>query len=119
MRLRLGEFHPFQAGGHDFLYLVPSAAVFSLDQTAASILAVLRDESQSREELARRLNGRFRGDDLAQTVDELLAVRALREEKTAPEPVFKILPPTPFPLATMVLNVTTQCNLSCTYLRVR
>jgi hypothetical protein len=27
----------------------------------------------------------------------------------------KIFPLTPFPLTTMVLNVTNQCNLSCTY----
>ncbi len=27
----------------------------------------------------------------------------------------KILPLTPFPLTTMVLNVTNQCNLACTY----
>ena len=27
----------------------------------------------------------------------------------------KVLPLTPFPLTTMVLNVTNQCNLSCTY----
>ena len=26
-----------------------------------------------------------------------------------------MLPLTPFPLTTMVLNVTNQCNLSCTY----
>ena len=25
------------------------------------------------------------------------------------------LPPAPFPLATLVLNVTNKCNLSCTY----
>ena len=35
------EFHLFQAAGRDFLYLVPSAAVFALDETTSAVLRVV------------------------------------------------------------------------------
>jgi len=35
------EFHPFEAGGETFLYLVPSAAVFHLDETSLAVLTIL------------------------------------------------------------------------------
>ena len=34
---------------------------------------------------------------------------------TPAAPARKVIPLTPFPLTTMVLNVTNQCNLACTY----
>ena len=34
----LREFHSFEAAGRRFLYLVPSAAVFALDDCAAAII---------------------------------------------------------------------------------
>ena len=40
-QLGLREFHSFQAGGKDFVYLVPSAAVFALDSMASVILSRL------------------------------------------------------------------------------
>src|SRR4029077_12731695 len=48
-------------------------------------------------------------------IDELVAVRAIGYEQQ-PEPAMpRMLPMAPFPLNTMVLNVTNQCNLACTY----
>ena len=43
-------------------------------------------------------------------------MRAIGDRPRSPvPPTPKVLPLTPFPLTTMVLNVTNQCNLSCTY----
>ena len=39
----LRECHVFEAAGQQFLYLVPSAAVFALDETSHEIVALLRD----------------------------------------------------------------------------
>ena len=39
----LRECHAFEAAGQQFLYLVPSAAVFALDETSQDIVALLRD----------------------------------------------------------------------------
>jgi uncharacterized protein len=86
------NYHRFQAAGREFLYLVPSAAVFELDDDA--IAALERPEQASAESIA-----------------ELHGVGAIGRQPATP----KQMPPADFPLTTLVLNVTNQCNLSCTY----
>src|SRR3954447_18840926 len=95
------EYHRFTAAGRDFLYLVPSAAVFELDEAANEVLgAVERGEEVAASEALR----------------ELMSVRAIRGGQVEDPPYQgKQLPPANFPLTTMVLNVTNQCNLACTY----
>ena len=109
------EFHRFEAAGRDFVYLVPSAAVFELDETAAAILGTLADQPQSQADLVHDLSARFPARDLEETLAELRRVRAIGENGVPPENAPKVIPADDFPLTTMVLNVTNQCNLSCTY----
>jgi uncharacterized protein len=114
--LTLREFHPFTAGDREFLYLVPSAAVFELDEAACAILARLRERSMAFGELVSELSGQFPAAELEETVSELWRVQAIGETIPADMPALpKQMPPENFPLTTMVLNVTNQCNLSCTY----
>jgi uncharacterized protein len=49
------------------------------------------------------------------SVEELARVRAIEPVATLKRPPAKVLPLTPVPLSTMVMNVTNQCNLACTY----
>jgi uncharacterized protein len=113
--VRLREFHSFEAAGRTFLYLVPSAAVFELDDTASAILTRLREGEATPHELVDDLAARFPRTDVQETVSELLRVRAIGAAGV-PEPEQpRQMPPENFPLTTMVLNVTNQCNLSCTY----
>jgi len=104
-RFALGEFHPFEAAGQKFVYLTPSAAVFGLDDEAAEVLDALRDGPKPAEQL---------GAD-SETIGELLRVRAIGEAGALPQPAPRSIPSPDFPLSTLVLNVTNQCNLSCTY----
>ena len=113
--LRLREFHAFEAAGRPFLYLVPSAAVFALDETSGAIIEALGHGRMSRDALVSALARRFASAELDESLDELEQVRAIGQVEAPPEQVPKIIPLTPFPLTTMVLNVTNQCNLSCTY----
>ena len=113
--LALGEFHPFRSAGRDFLDLVPSAAVFELDEAASAIVDRLRESSTGTGELVAELSARFPAAELQETVGELLRVRAISVEGVPDEPPPRQMPPENFPLTTMVLNVTNQCNLSCTY----
>jgi len=108
--LELREFHRFTAAGTEFLYLAPSAAIFALDECASAILARVGDGGGLEE-----LGAHFPVAELEETLAELIRVRAIGVRGVPEEKVARQLPPENFPLTTMVLNVTNQCNLSCTY----
>jgi len=114
-QLALAEFHPFEAAGRRYLYLVPSAAVFGLDEASGAVLDMLAESPRSASEVATALSGRFEEAVVQQTIVELAGARAIRSvaapapARAAPKPVRRI------PLQTIVLNVTSKCNLACTY----
>jgi uncharacterized protein len=115
MTLARREFHLFQAAGRDFVYLVPSAAIFALDAPSAGVLRVLGEGRRTEAEVTAALAARFAPEAVQTALRELVEVRAIGYEQ-APEPTLpRLLPMAPFPLNTMVLNVTNQCNLACTY----
>ncbi len=113
-KLRLGEFHPFQGGGQEYLYLVPSGAIFALDQFSSAILRQFQQGERTQEELLAELAAQgLAAADVEEGIRELRQARALTEGDGFSEPGEKA--PLPFPLQTLVLNVTNQCNLSCKY----
>ncbi len=113
--LRLGEHHPFEASGKEFVYLVPSAAVFELDVLSSEILARLHTRDVPALDLVEELSARFERSQVEETIGELLRVRAIGVSGIPDRPSPRQMPPPNFPLTTMVLNVTNQCNLSCSY----
>jgi len=113
--LHPGDCHSFEAGGQRFLYLAPSAAVMAVDDVSAAVLDSIALRARSSEEIVADLAGRFPADAIDESLDELVRVRALRRFDTPTRRPPVIVPLTPVPLSTMVLNVTNQCNLSCTY----
>jgi uncharacterized protein len=113
--IALREFHPFEAFGARFLYMVPSAGIFRLDEVGAAIVDVLADGHSSEGALFDQLSARFDPECVRESLDELIEIRAVGK---VGEPLSQIpndLPPADFPLNTMVLNVTNKCNLACTY----
>jgi len=115
MALARREFHMFQAAGRDFLYLVPSAAVFALDAPTSAVLGVVSKGPESDEGVVTALADRFDAETVRVAISELLDVRAIGYEHQPDEAPPRMLPMMPFPLNTMVMNVTNQCNLACTY----
>ncbi len=109
------EYHRFEAAGKPFVYLVPSAAVFALDDVGDAILSAVTERPHSRDELSDTFGGNFGVDRVLGTLDALVSVRAIGEAAKPAPPAPKVFPLKPFPLTTMVLNVTNQCNLACTY----
>ena len=107
------EYHAFEAAGACFVYLVPSAAIFRLDAHASAVLEALGDRLLTRRQIADTLADRFTAAEVEAGIEELLAVRAIAPRKP-PEPA-RIDPPRRIPLTTLVLNVTSKCNLACTY----
>src|SRR5262245_64679572 len=51
------EHHRFEAAGKPFVYLVPSAAIFELDEAADAVLQTLRERPRTREELTAAMTG--------------------------------------------------------------
>jgi uncharacterized protein len=115
MTIGLREFHSFEAAGRRFLYLVPSAAVFALDDCSSAILDSLSSGPRAADDIARELSSKFDAVEVSDTILELERVRALANTTTPSQPVPKIFPLKPVPLQTLVVNVTNQCNLACTY----
>lgn len=114
-KLALQEFHAFEAAGQRFLYLVPSAGVVRLDDATAAVLGSLELGPAEPAEIASRLAGRFPVAEIGSAVEELVQIRALAPAAEPPRKMLKVLPASAVPLQTMVLNVTSKCNLACTY----
>ena len=114
MQLQVAEFHRFEAGGNPFLYLVPSGGIFALDELARKAVALVGEQPREALELLEALvaDGATR-DDAKECVEDLVSARALRPEGGWQDAVEE--PPANFPLQTLVINLTNQCNLSCQY----
>jgi uncharacterized protein len=111
---RLGEFHSFSARNRRFLYLVPAGAIFELDDAAEMLIDRLAQGEASEEQLVADLAGRgFPVADSQELIAELHQTRIIVSEDFVREPLQEA--PADFPLQTLVLNLTNQCNLSCQY----
>jgi uncharacterized protein len=111
---RLGEFHPFESADRKFIYLVPAGAVFELDGPAGDLIADLNGREMAHDELSDRLvgNGYSRAD-AEELIGELRESNVIVSGETVRAPTAN--PPKDFPLNALVLNITNQCNLACTY----
>jgi uncharacterized protein len=96
----------------EFVYVASSAAILGLDSLAHSILAAF-DVPEGLEATA-WLDAHADRQAAETTLHDLIDLGVIRPvgEPQAPRAQ---LPPMPFPLATLVLNVTNKCNLTCTY----
>ena len=115
-RYRLGEMHRFNAGGAEFVYLPQAGAIFALDEATAQVLARLETGIAGHEDLVAVLTGAgLAGADAEGLLKELRQVRLVEAEHFVARAPVVDAPPDDFPLQALVLNVTNQCNLACTY----
>jgi len=110
----LGEFHPFEYGAKRFVYLVPAGAIFEIDRPAGLVIDQLAAGSLSVEQLKVRLEEcDLDPRQSEETIGELFET-GLLVNRGMPQELPQD-PPADFPLQTLVLNLTNQCNLSCQY----
>lgn len=112
---RPGDYYGFEAAGRPYLYIASAGAVFEIDESARWLLDQLEDADSARGDLLTAAEAA--GYDPVETgelMHELLQVRVIEsgEHRALPSPE---TPPADFPLQALVLNVTNQCNLACTY----
>jgi uncharacterized protein len=98
--------------GNGYVYVTPSASVLALDPLAQRIVADFAHDggTDPADWFARTgLDG-----DAKALLDDLVGMGVIRPVGEVKPPTAD-LPPMPFPMASLVLNVTNKCNLSCTY----
>ncbi len=114
MTLQLSEVHKFRGSEVNFAYLVPSGGIVALDGISSAILNCLERTPLSRESLIEELVAEgHQQQEIEESIDELQDVRAIQMGERVYEPSQAL--PDDFPLQSIVLNVTNQCNLSCQY----
>jgi uncharacterized protein len=108
------EHHLFESGGSQFLYLVPSGAVFGLSGLSQEIFSLLQNCPLSAEELTEELLRRgYSNLEIEATLDEMVDFDVL--SSGLPKKTFPAVPDKTFPIQRIVLNTTNQCNLACGY----
>ena len=96
------------------LFHIPSSSLFATDAVTGGIIDTLRQQGCSPEDLVQRLAGRFPGQEVSETLRELIALELVSDgSPLTPEIGIRRVERTA--LNTVVLNVNTGCNLSCTY----
>ena len=111
---RSGEYHRFQSGDCDFIYLVPTGGIFELTPAAACVLDGAAESARTKDQLTHHLiSAGFSPLTCEEVLEDLIDAQVL----VGPEGTTAEHQPLPehFPLQSMVLNLTNQCNLSCKY----
>ncbi|MGA3205283.1 MAG: radical SAM protein, partial [Bryobacteraceae bacterium] len=110
----LGEFHRFDAAGARFLYLVPAGAIFAVDTAVGKLIDCLSAGELPHERLVENLvAGGLTIADAEELVAEMYHANVILADDSRteePQPL-----PDVFPIQTLVMNLTNQCNLSCQY----
>jgi uncharacterized protein len=114
LSLREHNLHKVRVGERTMMLHIPTNALYGIDEMTDTVLERVRAESLSADQLVQQLRGRFDEQDLRETVGELLTLDLLSDGRPAPaaKPVTTL---GNLAINTVVLNVNTGCNLSCTY----
>ncbi len=111
---RAGEVHRFEAAGQEFVYLAPAGGIFGISAAAAAVLETMGAAERRMDELRAEMRAAgFSSGDVEEALEELIQARVLERPRTLPPPRQKM--PERFPLQSLVMNLTNQCNLSCKY----
>jgi uncharacterized protein len=115
LELRESDVHEIDVNGGRLLFHVPTTALFEVDAVTTELLGLFRDKRVvTEEDLRRRFDGRATPDEVVGALGELLDLGVIG----GGEPGWRERAPVHVratPLSTIVLNVNTGCNLSCTY----
>ena len=109
------EVHDVRVGDRRVLFHIPTTALFDLDEVGGAVLDLFKARGRlSESDVRERFDGVFRPADVVDAVRTLLDLRIVSDGRpqTSQRASIQIKE---YPLSTIVLNVNTGCNLSCTY----
>ena len=114
LELNEHNFHEVTVDSRRLLFHIPSSSLFEADTASSAVIEELRrGGSDSEAELGRRLAGRLDGPALSGVLCDLQSLDIVTRNGAGTAAVFPTVGA--LPLTTVVLNVNTGCNLSCTY----
>lgn len=109
------SFHDVKLDGRRVLFHIPSSGLFELDDLGSSLIDFLKENEQiSFDSVRERFDGQVAPEDLAKTLESFRELSILGDEPAKPDAGMQV-EIRQFPISTVVLNVNTGCNLSCTY----
>jgi len=114
-----GSFHDVNLGGRRVLFHLPTSALFELDGVGEEVLDFLKSRpsviaGEMREWISARPEANLSPAQVAEVIEDLRGLAILREdpEPVAATPAIKLAD---HPLNTLVLSVSSGCNLACGY----
>ncbi len=108
------NFHEVTVDSRRLLFHIPSSSLFEADDASSAVIAELRLASGlSEQALNERLAGRLEPAMVSGALCELQSLDIVAREGGGAAAVYPSVGS--LPLTTIVLNVNTGCNLSCTY----
>lgn len=109
------SFHDVTLDSRRVLFHIPSSGLFELDNVGSALIDFLKENEQiSFDSVSERFKGQVDPADLAKTLESFRELSILGDEPAKPDAGMKV-DIRQFPISTVVLNVNTGCNLSCTY----
>ncbi|UCH73324.1 MAG: quinohemoprotein amine dehydrogenase maturation protein [Rhodospirillales bacterium] len=107
--------HEVRVDGRQLLFHVPTTSLFEMDRIAGEVLGLFQEmDMVTAADIESRFDGLFAPEQITAALGELKDLQIIRDVGgTVPNSAeIKI---GAYPISTMVLNVNTGCNLSCTY----
>lgn len=114
LQLQRQNYRAVGKGGQRFLLHVPTTAMYELDKAADSVLEFLEETGAiSEQDVRGRFDGIYSPDEVCDSLADFIALGVISSErkdfKNAPREIKHS------PISTLVLTLTTGCNLGCTY----
>ncbi len=107
--------HEVRVAERRVLFHVPSTALFELDEVGGAVLDLFRERGAVDEaDIRRHFDGAYAPADIVEALREFIEMGVVADAGAEPHAATP-LRIREFPLSTIVLNVTTGCNLGCTY----
>jgi len=107
--------HDVVVGGQRMLFHIPTTGLFEMDEVSGAVFDLFKTHDRVTPDILRgNLEERFGPEELTDTVQSFLKLDIVRDA-LKPSVGAETIKVESFPLSTMILNVTTGCNLSCTY----
>lgn len=114
LNLLQNNLHELCVDDERIMFHIPSSSLFALDPLTAALIDRIGRQSLTAEALIDDLGSSFAPENVAEALRDLISLQIVGDGRptAAAAPLNRI---EHFPITTVVLNVNTGCNLSCTY----